>query len=82
MDIIVKVLGFLIAAFGIIGGLYVGVWLMFVQPILYACSCFDAGTLTATVVGVTVLECLFAGAAGGVIAYIGVFLGAIIADLL
>ena len=80
MDIIVKVLGFLIAAFGIIGGLYVGVWLMFIQPILEACQAFDAGTLTGVTVGITVLKCIFASAVGWFIGYVGMAVGRLIRD--
>ena len=56
----------------IVGGLYVGGWVMFIQPILEACKCFDAGTLTGTMVGITVLKCMFAGFVTSVIIRIGV----------
>lgn len=65
---------------GIVAGLYVGGWLMFVQPILEACRCFDAGTLTGTIVGITVLKCVFASAVGGIIAWVGIVLGGVIAN--
>ena len=52
-------------------GVYVGAWLMFIKPILDACKAFDAGTLTGLLVGTTVLKCLFAGAVGFMIVYIG-----------
>ena len=52
-------------------GLYVGGWLMFIQPIIEACKAFDAGTLTGLIVGTTVRKCVFAGTVGGVIVWIG-----------
>ena len=55
----------------IVGGLYVGGWLMFIQPIVEACKAFDAGTLTGLMVGTTILKCMFASAVGYMIIYVG-----------
>lgn len=63
---------------GIVTGLYVGGWLMFIQPILEVCRCFDAGTLTGTIIGVTILKCVFSGAVGSIIAWLGVVLGSVV----
>lgn len=65
------IIGWIILIGSIVGGLYVGGWAMFIQPIIEACMAFDAGTLTGLIVGTTVLKCLFAGAVGGIIIYIG-----------
>ena len=70
-----KVLGVLFIIAGICGGLYVGGWLMFIQPIISACKSFDAGTLTGTIVGITVLKCIFASFVCGIIAWVGSFIG-------
>lgn len=69
------IIGVIIMAIGIIGGLYVGGWMLFVQPIIEACKAFDAGTLTGLIVGTTVLKCIFAGTVGSIIAYVGVAIG-------
>lgn len=69
----------LMIVFGAVA-LYVGGWIMFVQPILEACQHFDAGTLTGTMVGITVLKCLFASTVGGIIFWIGCFLGGIVSE--
>lgn len=45
---------------GIVAAIYYGVWVMFIQSILSACAAFDAGTLTAMTVGLTVIKCIFA----------------------
>jgi hypothetical protein len=71
-------LGWLFYIVGIVGGLYVGGWLMFIKPIMEACQHFDAGTLTGMIVGATVLKCLFANPIGLFIAYMGVTLGNIL----
>lgn len=70
-----NIFGYSIMAIFILAGLYVGGWLMFVQPILEACQHFDAGTLTGTIVGITVLKCVFASTVGSLIAYVGVLFG-------
>jgi hypothetical protein len=70
-----KILGFLLIVSSIIGGLYVGGWLMFVLPIINCCKAFDMGTLTGLMVGIAVLKCIFASFVGWIIAYIGITIG-------
>lgn len=65
------IIGCIIFLGSIVGALYVGGWLMFIQPIIEACKAFDAGTLTGLTVGVTVLKCLFASTIGTIIIYVG-----------
>lgn len=55
---------------GIVVGLYVGAWLMFIKPIIACCVAFDAGTLTAVMIGKTVLKCVFASFIAGIIIFI------------
>ena len=71
----VGIIGVLLIIAGIVGGLYVGGWLMFIKPIIEACKAFDAGTLTGMIVGVTVLKCIFASFVGSIIAYVGCLIG-------
>lgn len=73
-----EAIGYLLMIIGIVTGLYVGGWLMFIQPILEVCRCFDAGTLTGTIIGVTILKCVFSGAVGSIIAWLGVVLGSVV----
>ena len=70
-----KILGVLLIIFGIFGGLYVGVYSMFIQPIIEACKAFDAGNLTGMIIGTTILKCIFAGAVGSIILYVCCKLG-------
>lgn len=51
---------------------------MFIQPIISACTAFDAGLLTGLIVGMTILKCMFASLVGGIIAYIGIFVGGLL----
>ena len=76
--IVKNMIGNLLVVAGVVGGLYVGGWIMFIQPIIEACKAFDAGTLTGLIVGVTVLKCIFATTVGSFIAYIGVFVGSVL----
>lgn len=76
-----NIIHLLIFAASIVCGLYVGGWLMFIQPILEACEHFDAGTLTGVIIGTTVLKCIFASAVGGLIAYVGTMLSTFIAAI-
>ena len=59
---------------GVIGGLYVGGYLMFIKPIFECLTAYDAGLLTGAMIGITLLKCLFAGTVGCLIAYAGYFL--------
>ena len=65
------IMGWIVLIGSIVGGLYVGGWMMFIQPIIEACKAFDAGTLTGLIVGTTVLKCIFAGTVGAIIVWIG-----------
>ena len=56
----------LLISVGIVGGLCVGGWMFFIQPIIEICRSFDSGTLTALIVGTTV-------SIGSIIAYIAIF---------
>lgn len=64
-------LGIAIYTISIIIGFYVSIWLMLIEPIIYACQCFDAGTLTATIVGITIIKILLSGFVGILIMLIG-----------
>lgn len=66
-----KLFSVLFLLVGIFGGLYVGGWIMFIQPILEACKVFDSGLLTGTIVGITILKCIFASFVGWIIFTIG-----------
>ena len=64
-------LGAIVYVISIIIGFYVGIWVMLIEPIIYACQCFDAGTLTATIVGITIIKILLSGFAGIMIMLVG-----------
>lgn len=64
-------LGDIVYTISIIIGFYVGIWVMLVEPIIYACQCFDAGTLTATIIGITIIKILLSGFAATLIMLVG-----------
>ena len=65
----------------IAAGLYVGGWVMFIQPIIDACAHFDAGTLSAVVIGTTILKCIFASTVGTLIIAFGTLIAGLIASV-
>lgn len=67
---------FLVAGFGT--SLYVGLWLLFIKPIIAACIAFDAGTLTAVLIGCTIIKCLCASTVLG----LGVMITSVIAPFI
>ena len=75
-----KLIGVVIIIASIVGAIYLGGWILFIKPILDACSAFDAGTLTSTVIVITILKCLFASAVAVVIATFGVAIGSSLAS--
>lgn len=60
----------LIFIVGILLAIYVGGWVLFIKPIMVACAAFDAGTLTASLVGMTVIKCLIATTVAGFIIFV------------
>lgn len=70
-----KLIGVVIIIASIVGAIYLGGWILFIKPILDACAAFDTGTLTSTVIVITIIKCIIASAVGGVIADIGVSIG-------
>jgi hypothetical protein len=69
--IIKRILGVIIILGSIFLAGYVGLWEMFIEPIINACQHFDAGTLNATILATTVLKCVFASTVGGLILAVG-----------
>lgn len=80
MKNIKKIIGSLFIICGLLGGLYVGIWSMFISPIIECCKAFDAGTLTGLMIGSTILKCIFSGTVGYLIAYVGCYIGVALAD--
>ena len=69
------IIGILLFIASMIGGLYVGGWLLFIQPILDACKAFDEGILTGSIVVITVVKCVCASTVGWLIFAIGTCIG-------
>lgn len=75
-----RVFGILLVIAGIIAGLYVGGWLLFIKPIIALCVSIDAGCVTAVLVGTTLLKIVFASAVGGLIFVICSVIGTALID--
>lgn len=76
-----NIVSWIILIGSILCGLYVGGWIMFIQPIIEACKCFDAGTLTGAIVGSTIVKCALASFVTSIIISAGIFIIQIINEL-
>ena len=74
----IKVISWIILIGSILCGLYVGGWIMFIQPIIDACRYFDAGTLTGVLIGSTIVKCALASFVTSIIISAGIFIVQII----
>lgn len=43
---------------GIALSIYTGGWLLFIKPVIAVCAAYDAGTLTGSMIGWTIIKCL------------------------
>ena len=66
-----NILGISIFIVSILNGAYVGGFLMFIKPIITCITAFDLGTLTGTMIGWSIVKCVFAGTVSGIIIYLG-----------
>ena len=72
-----KLLGILIAIAGVLTGVDVGFWVLFVGGIVDIIYAIKAPVTEASAIGFAVLKIFFAGLAGGVIAWVGIAIGAV-----
>lgn len=72
-------LGIILMIIGIILGLYVGGWWMFVVPIITCCEAYDVGVLTASMIGWSVIKCILAGFVGRFIYVVFASIGKVVA---
>ena len=73
-----NVISWIILIGSILCGLYIGGWIMFIQPIIEACKYFDAGTLTGAIIGSTIIKCALASFVTSIIISAGIFIVQII----
>ncbi len=71
-----KIIGNLIMLLGTAAGLYVGLWIMLIRPIIETAAAFDNGTITAMMIAGTILQVLLSAGTGSAIAGIGIIAGA------
>lgn len=66
---------------GVALGIYAGGWLLFIKPIITVCAAYDAGTLTSSMIGWTIIKCLvFAPIAAKVIMNVALAIAEAILD--
>lgn len=74
-------IGWIVVVLSVVLGLYVGGYLMFIKPIVACLVAFDTGVLTGSMIGWTIVKCIFAGTVGGVIFIIGHYIAMIFLHL-
>jgi hypothetical protein len=66
---------------GIALSIYTGGWLLFIKPVIAVCAAYDAGTLTGSMIGWTIIKCLvFAPIAAKVIMNVALAIAEAILD--
>lgn len=73
-----KIVGMIVAILGIALGVYTGFWVMFVGGIIDIIDVFKAPTTDGGLVAIALLKIFGAGLVGGVIAWGGIILGAML----
>ena len=71
-------IGWIVVILSVVLGLYVGGYLMFIKPIAACLVAFDTGVLTGSMIGWTIVKCIFAGTAGGLIFAIGYYIAMVL----
>ena len=65
-----RILSVLIFIIGLLLAGYIGGWLLFIKPIIACCAAFDAGNLTALMVGISIIKIVFATAISSIIFWV------------
>lgn len=73
-----KLIGILLIVAGVLGGLYLGLWTMFIGGIINIAQMIDLNTVTTTGLAKEILKIFLATPVGSVIAYIGVASGMLV----
>ena len=74
------IVGILIFIISIIAGIYLGGWLMFLSPIINCCRAIDSGDITAIMVFITIVKCIFSSVVITIIPCIGKIIQFIITE--
>ena len=68
-------LGIIIMVISFFGGVYIGGWILFLNPIINCLKAFHVGSLTGIMVALTLLKCIFAIPIGERIVKVGNVVG-------
>lgn len=71
------ILGCLILAAGVLGGLYVGLWLTFAQPLLDLCELYEVGALTVVHVARAIVGGILGFFGGWILFFISLIIGSL-----
>lgn len=77
-NILKILLGLLFIIAGVVGGIYLGFWVMFVGGILEIARAIDLHTVTAMLIAINIIKIFFAFVVGLIIGVLGISVGATI----
>lgn len=80
MDTFREILKVIIIVGGICSGIFVGVYLMLICPIMNICAAVDAGNITATLIGWSIIKIILALPTTWAIWVVSLTIGAILSD--
>ena len=75
-----KIISIGIVILGIVLGLYLGLWVLFVGGILGIAQAVDTGTITAMIVAWNLIKIVLASFVGYIIIFVSIILGRLIED--
>lgn len=70
-----KIIGILLIIIGVLLGLYLGLWQMFIGGIIAIANAFDNGSLTGTLIAWNIVKIILATPVGGTVFYILTVIG-------
>ena len=73
-----NIIAILIFGVSVIAAIYFGGWVLFVHPIITCCAAFDAGTLTAMMLGISILKCIVAAGVASILVYVGAIVATLV----
>lgn len=76
-----KVIGISLIVVGVLLGLYVGLWVMFIGGAMSILTAIELGTITSTLVGIGILKMALASFVGYIIFAICYFIGVLILNI-
>jgi len=73
------IIGMLFIIAGVLGGIYLGLWVMFVGGILAIAKAIDTHMITSTLIAINLIKIFLSSVVGYLVAMVGICIGTVIA---